>query len=313
MTFSIVARDAATGLMGVATQTQALAVGASVPWAVPGYGVIATQSMGEPMYGELGLDLLRNGLTATEVLAALRTIDERPERRQVAMVDVSGEIAVYTGDDCVASAGHLVGDGCVALANMVDSTDVWHAMVERFEATEGPLTYRLLASLRAGEDAGGDIRGHRSAAVLVVRRERTGRPWRDQLYNLRVDDDPDPLSRLGELVDRSIRYHRVVEAFEQALDGDALGAAELLDQNRLAISEDEPDLRMWRAVVLGLAGREDEAREVLDGLAATDPTFVETLRRFGPAGLVPADLLERLLPAGAITGAPLSTSTAPPA
>ncbi|MEX1165241.1 MAG: DUF1028 domain-containing protein [Nitriliruptor sp.] len=296
MTFSIVARDPETGLMGVATQTQALAVGASVPWALPGYGVIATQSMGEPMYGELGLDLLRNGLTATEALAALRTIDEHPDRRQVAMVDLAGEIAVYTGEDCVDSAGHLVGDCCAALANMVAGPDVWHAMVERYEATAGPMTYRLLAALRAGEDAGGDIRGHRSAAVLVVRHERTGRPWRDQLYNLRVDADPDPLTRLGDLVDRSIRYHRVVEAFEMALDGQATEAAELLDLNRLATYEDEPDLRLWRAVVLGLAGREPEAREILHDLCATDPAFVETLRRFGPAGLVPSDLLDRILP-----------------
>jgi uncharacterized Ntn-hydrolase superfamily protein len=296
VTFSIVARDPATGLMGVATQTQALAVGASVPWALPGYGVIATQSMGEPMYGELGLDLLRNGLTAQEALVALRTIDEAPARRQVAMVDLSGEIAVYTGSDCVASAGHRVGDGCAALANMVAGPDVWESMVARFEATEGPLTYRLLAALRAGEDAGGDIRGHRSAAVLVVQHERTGRPWRDQLYNLRVDADPDPLSRLGDLVDRSIRYHRVVECFEQALDGRAVEAAAELDGAWLAVPEDEPDLRMWRAVVLGLAGREDEAREVLADLCETDPAFVETLRRFAPAGLVPPDLLQRLLP-----------------
>jgi uncharacterized Ntn-hydrolase superfamily protein len=295
VTFSILARDPATGLMGVATQTQALAVGASVPWAVPGYGVIATQSMGEPMYGELGLDLLRNGLTATEALVALQTIDESPERRQIAMVDTSGDLAVYTGDDCVASAGHRVGDGCAALANMVAGPQVWEAMVERFEAMEGPLTYRLLASLRAGEDAGGDIRGHRSAAVLVVRHERTGRPWRDQLYNLRVDDDPDPLTRLGVMVDRSIRYHRVVEHFEQALDGKAREAARALDDNWLALTEDEPDLRMWHAVILGLARREDEARGIVADLAETHPSFVETLRRFGPAGLVPLDVLDRIL------------------
>ncbi len=302
MTFSIVARDPRTGLMGVATQTQALAVGASVPWAVPGYGVIATQSMGEPMYGELGLDLLRNGLTAQEALVALRTIDEFPERRQVAMVDVSGDLAVYTGEDCVDAAGHLVGDGCAALANMVAGPDVWHAMIERFEATEGPLTYRLLASLRAGEDAGGDIRGHRSAAILVVRHERTGRPWRDQLYNLRVDDHRDPLSQLGDLVDGSIRYHRVVEAFERALAGDAVAAAEELDANWLAVTEDEPDLWMWRAVVLALAGREGEAHEELVALQQFAPTFIETLRRFGPAGLVPKDLLDRIVPVELGTG-----------
>ncbi|MEX1178452.1 MAG: DUF1028 domain-containing protein [Nitriliruptor sp.] len=297
MTFSIVARDPQTGLMGVATQTQALAVGGSVPWALPGYGVIATQSMGEPMYGELGLDLLRNGLTAQEVLVALRSIDEAPSRRQVAMVDRSGDFAIYTGADCVASAGHRIGADCAALANMVAAPDVWHSMVDRFEATGGPLTYRLLAALRAGEDAGGDIRGHRSACVLVVRNERTGRPWRDQLFNLRVDADPDPLTRLGDLVDRSIRYHRVVEAFELALDGRAEEAAAMLDANVLAGYEDEPDLQMWRSVVLALAGREDEARELLAHLDATDPAFVETLRRFPAAGLIPPDLLDRVLPA----------------
>ncbi|WP_211263135.1 DUF1028 domain-containing protein [Thioalkalivibrio nitratireducens] len=103
MTYSIVARDQRTREMGVATQSQAFAVGSSVPWAMPGAGVIATQSIGEPMYGELGLDLMRSGLTAPEALDALRSIDPSPERRQVAMIDCSGALAAYTGDSCVAS------------------------------------------------------------------------------------------------------------------------------------------------------------------------------------------------------------------
>jgi uncharacterized Ntn-hydrolase superfamily protein len=281
--------------MGIATQTQALAVGSSVPWALPGYGVIATQSMGEPMYGELGLDALRNGLSASEVLTALRSIDPHPERRQVAMVDTSGDLAVWTGEACVASAGDEVGDGCVALANMVVGREVWEGMVERYESTEGPITYRLLAALRAGEDAGGDIRGHRSAALLVVRHERTGRPWRDHLFDLRVDDDPDPLTKLGEMVDQSTRYHRAVEMFERALNGDAVGAAEQLDENRV-LAADEPDLLMWRAVTLGLAGRDEEAREVVGDLLIDHPAFVETLRRFEPVDLIPRGLLDRILP-----------------
>ncbi|WP_205745381.1 DUF1028 domain-containing protein [Egicoccus halophilus] len=297
VTYSIVARDPRTGQMGVATQTQALAVGASVPWALPGYGVIATQSMGEPMYGELGLDMLRGGLTAPEVLAALRSIDSHPERRQVAMVDAEGGIDVWTGEDCVSSAGHVFGESSVALANMVASPTVWESMIEAYEAAGGPLARRLMKALHAAEDAGGDFRGRRSAAVLVVRAERTGRPWRDQVNNLRVDDHEDPLGELDRLLDQSARYHRVVSAFERALDGEAEQAVVDLDRMREEDPHSEPDLLLWRAIVLALAGREDDARAIFAELAECAPPFVEAARRFGPAGLVPdRHLLERLLP-----------------
>jgi uncharacterized Ntn-hydrolase superfamily protein len=297
VTYSIVARDPRTGHLGIATQTQALAVGASVPWASPGYGVIATQSMGEPMYGQLGLDMLRGGLTAPEVLAALRRVDPHPERRQVAMVDTSGGIDVYTGDGCVAEAGHRITEDCVALANMVASSAVWGSMVDTFEQATGPLAARLLAALHAGEDAGGDFRGRRSAALLVVRAERTGRPWRDQVVDLRVDDAEDPLGELDSLLDRSTRYHRLVAALDLALDGRAEEARTDLERVREERAELEPDLLMWRALVLGLAGDEDAAREAVTELEEFAPPFVEALRRFGPAGLVPDPaLLERILP-----------------
>jgi uncharacterized Ntn-hydrolase superfamily protein len=297
VTYSIVARDPSSGQMGIATQTQALAVGASVPWASPGYGVIATQSMGEPMYGELGLDMLRGGLTAPEVLAALREIDPHPERRQVAMVDTAGRIDVYTGAGCVAEAGHQVSEECAALANMVTGPAVWGSMVDTFEATEGSLAARLLAALHAAEDAGGDVRGRRSAALLVVRAERTGRPWRDQVVDLRVDDADEPLVELDRLLDRSSRYHRMVAALDRALDGDAEQARAEVERIREEAAEVEPDLLMWRALIIGLAGEEDAAREAVAELEACAPAFVETLRRFGPAGLVPdRALLDRILP-----------------
>lgn len=297
VTYSILARDPMTGQMGVATQTQALAVGASVPWALPGYGVIATQSMGEPMYGELGLDMLRGGLTAPEVLAALRRVDAHPQRRQVAMVDANGGMDVYTGADCVAAAGHRLGEHCCALANMVTAPAVWESMVDAYEATTGSLTRRLMAALHAGEAEGGDFRGRRSAAVLVVREQRTGRPWRDMVVNLRVDDHPAPLDELDRLLDQSGRYHRVVSAFERALDGDAVAAVADLDRMREEDPHQEPDLLMWRGIVLGLAGREDDARAIFAELAECAPPFVEAARRFGPAGLLPdAALLDRLLP-----------------
>jgi uncharacterized Ntn-hydrolase superfamily protein len=298
VTYSIVARDRDTGEMGVATQSQAFAVGSSVPFTLPGHGVIATQSMGEPMYGEIGLDLLRGGFTAHESLTALQSVDPHPERRQVAILEGSGGIALYTGDGCVASAGHAVGNDCAALANMVVGPQVWEAMVGSFESSPGPLAHRLLRSLHAAEDAGGDVRGRRSAAVMVVRKRTTGRPWHDRVIDLRVDDDPDPVSELDRLVAKRLRYQQVVAAFQLALDGDPLSADQQLEDMRPQDPRTEPDQVLWRAVVAALAGREDAARQLLTDLAATAPQFIEAARRFGPAGLLPQDVLDRLLPVG---------------
>jgi uncharacterized Ntn-hydrolase superfamily protein len=296
VTYSIVARDPETGEMGVATQSQAFAVGSSVPFALPGQGVIATQSMGEPMYGEIGLDLLRGGFTADEVLTALRSVDPQPERRQVAVLDATGDIAAYTGGGCVTSAGQHAGENCLALANMVTSPAVWGAMVERFQTAGGPLAKRLLLALHAAEDEGGDLRGKRSAAVVVVRATSTGRPWHDTVADLRVDASPEPVDELDRLVVKRARYQDVVRAFQQALDGDPVTADRYLEQLRPQDPEDEPDQLLWRAVVAALAGREGAAREMLGELNAAAPPFVETARRYGPAGLVPQDLLERILP-----------------
>jgi uncharacterized Ntn-hydrolase superfamily protein len=300
MTYSIVARDPETGEMGIATQSQALAVGASVPFDEPGVGVIATQSMALPAYGTLGLDLLHGGLTAPEAMAALLNVDPHPERRQLAMIDSFGNVDAWTGEANVAEAGHVIGEGCVALANMMSTAEVWEAMHDHYVQSTGLLALRLVGALRAAEEAGGDLRGRRSAAVSVVRAHRTGRPWADRVVDLRVDDHETPVGHLEDLVRRSVRYHRVVGAFEAALDGRAdEGLAALADAGGVG-GEDpatEPDLIMWQAVVLGLAGQFDDARHLVAGLAEHAPAFVETLRRFGPAGLLPDEaLLDRILP-----------------
>jgi uncharacterized Ntn-hydrolase superfamily protein len=297
VTYSIVARDPETGEMGVATQSQAFAVGNSVPFALPGHGVIATQSMAEPMYGSVGLDLLQGGFTAQEVLTALSSVDPQPQRRQVAVLGVNGDLAAYTGKQCVDAAGHLIGDTSVALANMAASPAVWEAMVERFESSGGPLAQRLLNSLQAAEEAGGDFRGRRSAAIMVIRATTTGRPWHDAVVDLRVDDSPDPLTALADLLVTRARYQDVVRAFQQAIDGDPVTADRELELLRPMDPVTEPDQLMWRAVVAALAGREDAAREMLGELATCAPQFLEAARRFGKAGLMPADVIERIVPA----------------
>ena len=296
MTYSIVARDAATGEMGVATQSQAFAVGSSVPFALPGQGVIASQSMAEPMYGQIGLDLLRGGFTAHEALTALRSVDPQPERRQVAILDVSGDLAVYTGQECVGEAGHVVAESCVALANMATSSAVWEAMALQFERSGGALAHRLLLALRAGEEQGGDVRGRRSASVMVVRATTTGRPWHDMVVDLRVDDSPDPVTELDGMVVKLARYQQIVRAFQQALNGDPVTADRVLEELRFPDPKTEPDHLLWRALVAGMAGREDAARALLNDLAASAPQFVEVARRFGPARLVSPELLARILP-----------------
>jgi uncharacterized Ntn-hydrolase superfamily protein len=297
VTYSIVARDADTGEMGVATQSQAFAVGSSVPFALPGHGVIATQSMAEPMYGSVGLDLLQGGFTAQEVLTALSSVDPQPQRRQVAVLGVNGDLAAYTGDQCVEAAGHLIGETCVALANMAASPVVWESMVERFENSGGPLAQRLLSALQAAEEAGGDFRGRRSAAIMVIRPSTTGRPWHDMAVDLRVDDSANPVSALADLLVTRARYQEVVRAFQQAIDGDPVTADRELELLRPMDAETEPDQLMWRAVVAALAGREDAARDMLGELASCAPQFLEATRRFGKAGLMPADVIDRIVPA----------------
>ncbi|MFU8840811.1 MAG: DUF1028 domain-containing protein [Nitriliruptoraceae bacterium] len=295
MTYSIVARDPRDGTMGVATQSQAFAVGSSVSWAIPGVGAVATQSMGEPMYGELGLHALRAGLTATEAIRALTTVDPHPERRQVGIVDARGEVAATTGAACVEAAGHLVGDGVVVLANLVRSPRVWEAMLAAYETTDGRLAGRLLAALEAAEGAGGDLRGRRSAAIEVVCAEPSGRPWHDRLLDLRVDDHPEPVQELRRLVEHTRRYHATVEAFELAMDGDGEAALAALPAE-VPDARSDPDLAWWRAVAELVGGNQDEALRLAAALHEHAPDYATAARRFAPAGLLPEGVVDRLLP-----------------
>jgi uncharacterized Ntn-hydrolase superfamily protein len=203
MTYSIIARDPQTEQMGVAVQTFNLAVGTWVPWAAGGVGAVATQALADRRYGTLGLDLMRGGYPAEQVLQALLAADPKRELRQVSMIDNSGEIATHTGSCCIPEAGSFAGDTFCTQANMMVRNTVWGAMAAAFQEARGSLANRLLVALDAAQAEGGDLRGKQTAALLVVE----GRPLPVPVIDLRVDHHPQPLAELR----RMLRLHQAYE------------------------------------------------------------------------------------------------------
>jgi uncharacterized Ntn-hydrolase superfamily protein len=194
MTWSIVARDAATGQIGIAVATCAFAVGARVPFIATGVGAVATQAFVNPFYGYRGLELLRAGASAEDVIHVVTTADEGQSQRQVHVMDRAGRFAAYTGEACVDWCGHLIRDTFSVAGNMLAGPQVIERTADVFAASAHlPIARRFLAALRAGEEAGGDKRGKQSAALLVYSTEE----YAD--LDLRVDDHTDPLAELERL------------------------------------------------------------------------------------------------------------------
>lgn len=274
MTYSIVARDPDTGALGVAVQSHYFSTGGIVPWAAPGVGAVATQSMAEVSYGPLGLSLLAAGRSPDAALRGLTAADDGEASRQVAMVDATGRVAVHTGAACIAEAGHRTGDAFSVQANMMERSTVPDAMATAYEQAGGRFVERLLAALDAAEAEGGDIRGRQSAALLVVPGDRSSPGWA-RLVDLRVEDAPDPLAELRRLVE--MRH-----AYETMTPGPAMGG--------------NPELAFWRGVALGAAGDVDGARPWLEEAYAVDHRWRDLLRRLVAVGRLPddPDLLDRL-------------------
>ncbi|MGZ5292046.1 MAG: DUF1028 domain-containing protein [Actinomycetota bacterium] len=296
MTYSIVAKDPATGDLGVAVQSHWFAAGI-VCWARAGVGAVATQATALIEHGPLALDLLEGGADATAALRARLEADADREVRQVAVLGREGAVATHTGASCIPEAGHRLGDGFSCQANMMRRDTVWDAMALAFAASEGDLADRLLVALEAGEAEGGDVRGRQAARILVVRARATPRPWEDVLVDLRVDDHADPLPELRRLLGMQRAYDRLERAEELDLAGDAEGA---LRERRLAIdgTPGNPEAAFWTAVSLGAQGRLDEARPLVALAVAADPGWGVLLRRLADRGLVPLapEAAEGLLP-----------------
>jgi uncharacterized Ntn-hydrolase superfamily protein len=271
-TYSIVARDPATGQIGVAVQSHYFCVGAVVPWAEAGVGAVATQAMADPSYGPRGLELMRAGRSASDALALLLAADQNRAVRQVAMVDRVGNVAAHTGASTIAEAGHITGDSFSVQANMMLHKTVWTAMAEAYRATAGDLANRLVAALDAAEAEGGDIRGRQSAALLVVEPKASGRLVDDRIVDLRVDDAREPLIELRRLLEVSRAYLHLRQAQAALAQGDFLAMNTEFDL-AARMSGDNPEIRFWQAVALLRSNHIDEGLKVLTGIVSRDTNW----------------------------------------
>ena len=289
-TYSIVAVDSVTGDIGVAVQSHWFSVGSIVSWAEPGVGAVATQSFVDPSYGPRGLYLMRTGTPAPAALAALLRADPDSQVRQVAMIDAQGRVAAHTGSRDIPAAGQHVGRWYSVQANLMRNDRVWPAMARAFETTQGDLAERLMAALDAAEAAGGDIRGKQSAAIVVVSGDRSRPAW-ERVFDLRVEDHPDPLGELRRLL-------TVARAYQAATAGDNYVTAGHIDSALVAYrraSEFLPDaatngeLAYWVGVTLADQGRVDESIAWFQRAFHQDASWIELLRRLPGAGLLRAN------------------------
>ena len=199
-TFSIVAHDPVRKEWGVGTASRVLAIGAGTPWAKAGAGAIATQAAANVTYGPRGLELLGKGRSAHEVVKLLIADDEDRDDRQVGIVDGRGQVFAFTGKGCDPWCGEKIGKHHVCLGNLLKDKEVVHEMAAAFEKTKGPLAWRIIVSLEAGDGAGGDKRGKQSAAILVVRDKGGYLGLDDRAVDLRVDDHKQPVKELARIL-----------------------------------------------------------------------------------------------------------------
>jgi uncharacterized Ntn-hydrolase superfamily protein len=294
-TYSIIARDQATGEFGAAVQSHWFAVGTICLWAEPGIGAVATQALVDPGYGKLGLELMRAGKSAPDALRGLLAADEFRETRQVAMVDAKGLVIAHTGGETISASGHLVGKEYSVQANMMLNDRVWPAMAQAFETATGDLAGRMIVALKAGQAAGGDVRGQQSAALVVVTGKPTGRPWADRTFDLRVDDHPRPLEELHRLIVLQRAYNHM-NAGDKAME--RRDHPKALEEYRAAakLAPENLEVVYWHAVALVNMQRLDDALPLFRSVFERDRNWVTLTPRLADAKLIPNDshLIKRI-------------------
>ena len=285
-TYSIVARDPETGEMGVAVQSHWFSVGSVVSWGESGVGVVATQSFVNKSFGLRGLNLLKEGNSPQEAIDILLSDDEGKDARQVAILDVKGRVATYTGSKCIKYAGHITGENFSVQANLMFTDKVWPAMAESFKQSKNlPLPERLIKSLKAAESVGGDIRGKQSAALLVVAGTTQENKWDDPLIDLRVEDHIEPLKEIERLL-------KVWRAYEHMNNGDIateqgdMGKA--LEEYKAAqnIYPNNLEMTFWTAVSLANKNKLENALVMFKRVFKKDKNWVILAERLPEVGLL---------------------------
>jgi uncharacterized Ntn-hydrolase superfamily protein len=284
VTYSIVARDPDSGRFGIAIQTCWPFVGAGCPWVESGVGAVVTQSFSEVAHGPNGLALLRRGVAPADALDRLLGADEGRDVRQVGIVDREGRAASFTGDRCVAAAGHVTADGVAIQANMMERASVWPAMLAAWRAPAVSFVDRLLAALRAAEREGGDLRG-RQSAVLIVSGTPDQPPWHRE-FDVRVDDHPAPLDELERLVRLHLGFDALDRAEDAARRGDPDEARRASDE-ALRLAPGDSQIVVWEAIGLAAAGQLDTARAMFADATNANPRWPEFVRRFVASGAQP--------------------------
>ncbi|VAV85239.1 hypothetical protein MNBD_BACTEROID02-913, partial [hydrothermal vent metagenome] len=268
-TFSIVARDSVTGDIGVAVQSHWFSVGSTVTYAKAGVGVVATQSLVNPSYGPKGLALMKQGLSPQQALDVLIENDSGEMYRQVAFLNIKGEVATHTGSLCIAEAGHRQGKNFSVQANMMLNNTVWDAMATAFETTNGSLSERILAALKAAQNEKGDIRGKQSAAILIVRGEATGNAWEDTIMDLRVEDNPNPIQELERLIKIHKAYDFMNKGDLAMEDGNSKKAEQLYLEAQNLFPENI-EMKYWYAINLLNNKDFEKAKPILKSIFKAD-------------------------------------------
>jgi uncharacterized Ntn-hydrolase superfamily protein len=222
-TFSIIARDAATGELGMGVQSKAFGAGNRAMTAKGGVAIVAHQAAANPMYGSMAIELIERGYSPEEALDQLVRSDDGRDRRQNAIIDIEGRTAAWTGQGASDWKGHRCGVDYCAQGNILAGAQVVDAMVRSFESSSGPLAERLMDALDAAQAAGGDARGMQSGAILVVA-PRVGGGFSDRVVDIRVDDHREPLAELRRILDLQ-RSGEMIRDIAPLLDaGDMVGA-----------------------------------------------------------------------------------------
>ena len=266
-TYSIVGCDLEARQWGIAVQSKFLAVGSVVPWAEAEVGAVATQAYANPGYGPNGLTLLREGLSASEVVERLTAADDGRDDRQLGVVDAQGGSASWTGPGCNDWAGGRTGSCYAAQGNILVGEETVAALAETFEASrDRPLAERLLEALAAAQAAGGDSRGQQSAALLVVERNGGYAGLSDVLVDVRVDDHEQPIGELRRIYELHQQlFGRTPERFWLPLEG---ALHDEVDERLGRLGFDS--LEVWAGV--------ENLEERVSGSDAIDPVVLEALR-----------------------------------